>query len=249
MKIFLIILFSFAALSIQSQVREVKQRATEYSSGSATSDSRSYSYESTSEDGDFFLVQLVGELMFGSIINGFSTAQFYQLNNSNSEDWRISFEAGLNGGINFSQVEFFDSQTIRGNYGLFSMQLRRFNVNDVSGSFTTLDWQLLQLNLINREKVRWVVGLGISQETQINQTHLEWVTEFSFSMLAAKWMPQFAFRQSGDGYPRTEFSAILDYRPFRNRRNEFSFNAGYVYQDLYDIPFHFPSIGVGFWIK
>lgn len=249
MKVLLGVFFAFITLSTQSQVREVKERATEYSSGSATSDSRSYSYESTSDDGDFFLVQLVGELMFGSIINGFSSAQFYQLNNSNSENWRISFEAKLNGGINFSQVEFFDSQTIRGNYGLFSMQLRRFNVNDVSGSFTTLDWQLLQLNIINREKIRWVVGLGISHETQINQTHLEWVSEFSLSMLENKWMPQFALRQSGDGYPRTEFSAMLEYRPFRNRRNEFSFNAGYVYQDLYDIPFHFPSMGVGFRIK
>ena len=245
------ILLSFLLVTSYGQVREVKSRASSYKSGgSGGSSSSSDSYSYSSDDGsDNFFVALIGDVIFGSIYHGFSQAQFYQLNNANEEDWRISLEIKVNGGVNFSDVEFFDSQTIRGNWGLFSTQVRRFNVNDVSGAFTTIDWQIVQFNLINREKVRWTMGMGISHETQMNQTHFEWATEFQVSLFDNKWMPYVTYRKSGDGYPRTEFSGMLEFRPFRDRINEFSFRAGYVHQKLYDIPFHFPTIGVGFWLK
>lgn len=240
-------LFSFIFFFVNAQVREVKSRADDYKSGDSSSSDNNYT--STTDDGNNFFADLFGEILFGTIYHGFSTAQFYQLNNSDEEDWRTSLELKANGGVNFSSVDFFDSQLIRGNWGLFSTEVRRFNVNDVSGAFTTIDWQILQFNLINREKVRWVIGMGISHETQINQTHFEWKTEFQVSLFNNKWMPYFIYRQSEDGYPRTEFSGMLEYRPYRDRIKEFSFRAGYVHQKLYDVPFHFPTVGIGFWLK
>lgn len=212
--------------------------------GSTSSDD-----SSSSSDDDSFLAALVGDILFGSIYRGFNVAQFYQLNNANEEDWRTGFEIKVNGGVNFRKVEFFDSQMIRGNWGLFSTEVRRFNVNDVSGAFATFDWQILQFNLINREKIRWIIGMGISHETQVNQTHFEWKTEFRVSLFENKWMPYLIYRQSEDGYPRTEFSSMLEYRPFRDRIHEFSFRFGYVHQKIYEVPFHFPSIGISFWLK
>ena len=115
-----------------AQIREVKSRAEDHKRdrGNHTSESR---YSGSTDDGDSFIATFFGDLIFGSIYNGFSLAQFYQLDNAREEDWRISGEFKVNGGVNFSNNTYFDSQSIRGNWGLFSTQVRRMNVNDVSG--------------------------------------------------------------------------------------------------------------------
>ncbi len=239
------VLISFLSIA---QVREVKSRASEYKSNkSSSSTDNSYSYFGDDGEGSL-LVSLFSDLFVGTLINGFSAAQYAQMNNAAEEDWRKSLEIGLSGGLNCREVEFFDRQMIRGNWGLFSTQLRRFNVNDVSGAFTTIDWQVLQFNLINLEKVRWVLGLGISHETQINQTHFEWASEF-YVMIKNKFSPYLTYRQSEDGYPRREFTGMLEFRPFYNRHAEFSFVGGYVHQKIYDIGFNFLSTGVMFRLK
>ncbi len=231
-----------------SQIREVTSRAEafkNYNDGSSH-----ISDYSGSDDGvgSLFLIDLfVG--MMRPMVKGIHLAQQAQLQNSPTELWRTGLELKLDGGINFSEAEFFDSQMIRGNYGLFSTQLRRFNVNDVSGAFTTIDWQVVQLNLINTERVRWLFGGGVSHEYQVDQSHFEWGTEFYASFYQNKLMPSVSYRKSGDGYPREEFSTQLEYRPFRDRSSEFAFRSGYVHQMLYDVRFDFFSMGMSFYLK
>lgn len=237
-------------LLAQSQIRDVKSRATSYKNNKSSSSERSSSssWSSSSNDtGSLFLLDMFTGLL-DVTFSGIFHAQQNQLLNKDIEDWRTGVEFGINGGLNFNEVNFFNSQSIRGNYGLFSTQFRRFDVNDVSGSFTTLDWQILQLNLINQEKVRWVIGSGISHETEIDQTHFEFATEFSFS-IGNKIKPTFGYRRSGDGYPRKEFSSFLTYRPFYDKKAEVNFSVGYVHQRLYDIPFNLVGIGVGLILK
>lgn len=235
-------------ISSFAQIRAVKSRATSYKSSKSVGTSSSDSYYASDDDDGSFFGELIGQAIFGGIYRGFSSAQHYQLNNAWEEDWRISAEFKLSGGVNFGTVNYFDQQMIRGNYGLFSTQVRRMNVNDVSGGFTTIDWQILQLNLINRSSVRWVLGGGISHEVEVDQTHFEYATELYISV-NKMFMPFLTYRKSGDGYPREEFTANLEIRPFRDQINEFSFSAGYLYQRLYGIDFHFPSLGVGFYLK
>lgn len=228
-----------------SQVREVKSRAASYKSSNSSSSESSSSY---SGDVDWFLVELFADLFTEVIFGSFSAAQYGQLQNADVEDWRVSAEFKAFGGVNFGNVTYFDRQMIRGNWGLFSTQLRRMNVNDVSGGFTTIDWQILQLNLINLKNVRWVLGAGISHETDMDQTHFEFATELYVSVLD-RFMPYLTYRASGDKYPREEFSGMLEYRPFRAKNTEIAFNGGYLYQRLYGIDFHFPSVGVVLYLK
>ena len=231
-----------------AQVREVKSRASSYkSSSSSSSSSNDYSSSDSDSDDFFFLFDLMFD-MFSPLVRGIGVAQSRQLEYAYEENWRTGFEFKLNGGTNFAQPDLFNSQTIRGNYGLFSTQIRRFNLNDVSGSFNTIDWQVVQLNLINLEKVRWILGAGFSHEVEIDQEHFEWSTEFHVS-INQRFVPMIAYRRSGDGYPRREFSAMLEYRPFRDKPAEFAFNVGYLHQKVYDIPFNFTSVGVSFYLK
>ncbi|SNT35561.1 hypothetical protein SAMN05421640_3499 [Ekhidna lutea] len=243
------VLFFSSFLSV-SQVREVRSRANAFknssSSYSSNSNSSDYSYSSDDSEGSLFLIDLfIG--MMRPMVQGVSLAQQAQLENIQEERWRAGLDLKLNGGINFKEAEFFDTQMLRANYGLFSTQLRRFNLNDVSGDFTTIDWQILQLNLINTENLRWVVGGGVSNEYQTSQSHFEWTTDLY--VMTNRFMPYITYRKSGDGYPREEFSVQMEYRPFKEKNEEFAFGAGYVHQMNYDVRFDFVTVGVSFYLK
>lgn len=242
--VYLLILVFWGQLGY-SQLREVKSRATAFKNTSSSS--RSDYYSSNSGESLFLFDLFVG--IFKPLVTGVSYAQKRQIEFASDDEWRRSIEFKVNGGIGLQRTDLFNSQAFRGNYGLFSTQVRRFNVNDVSGSFTTLDWQILQLNLINTENVRWVLGGGFSHEIEIDQSHFEWTTELYISIFNKKLVPGVQYRRSGDGYPRTEFSALTEYRPFRSKGAEFAFNLRYVYQKLYDIPFDFASVGISFYLK
>lgn len=234
-------LCSFFALS---QVQKVKSRALSYKESNKSSSLVS----NNDNEGNSFLVELFTDVIFGSIYNGLYYAQYGQLKNADIEDWRISSEFKALGGLNLGNINFLNSQMIRGNWGLFSTQLRRINVNDVSSGFTTIDWQILQLNLINLKNVRWVLGAGLSHETEVDQTHFEFATELHIS-ISNRFLPYLTYRASGNRYPREEFSGMLEYRPFRTSSNEISLSGGYLYQRLYGIDFHFPSISVILYLK
>lgn len=183
------------------------------------------------------------------MIRALYEAQVEQLRLAADDDWRISLEADAMAGVDVNNIEFFNSQSLRGNWGLFSSQVRRFDINDVTGRFTTVDWQIVQFNVLNREYFRWLFGVGLSHEVEVNQTHPEFATEFQFSVLDKKLTPSLTYRSSGDGYPRTEFSAMMAYRPFNTNKAELTLKAGYIFQRLYGIPFNFPSVGLGFYLK
>lgn len=226
---------------VMAQVREVTSRANEYKNSGGSSES-SYSSSSGSDAGRLFLFDLFAGLA-RPMVNGLIYAQQSQLSNLDQEPWRTGIEFKLLGGLNWGSSTSFNSQHIRGNYGLFSTAIRRFDFNDVSGSFTTIDWQILQLNLINLDEVRWIIGSGISHEVQVDQTHLEIATELYFT-LGDKWMPSLTYRRSGGGYPRKEFSAMMSYKLQHSDKLETHLTIGYLHQKVYEVPFHYPSIGV-----
>ncbi len=237
----------FLLRSGNAQIREVKSRASSYKSSSSASSSNSYS-SSNDDSGDSFFIFDILFNMFTPMVRGIGEAQRRQLTFANDDPWRIGGELKLIGGINFFNPDFFNSQMIRGNYGLFSTQIRRFSLSDVSGSFNTIDWQVIQLNLVNTERVRWILGVGFSHEVEIDQEHFEWSAELHVA-INEKFVPKITYRRSGDGYPRKEFAAKLEYRPFRNKKAEFAFDVGYLHQNVYDIPFKFTSIGISFYLK
>ena len=247
-------LASFLVLSIllchigTAQIREVESRASSYKSSSSSKGSSSDSHSSNFDSDDyFFMFDLLFE-MFRPMVKGISLAQRRQLEQASSYAWRTGVEFNLYGGLNFSQPYLFNSQVIRGNYGLFSTQIRRFSLSDVSGSFNTIDWQVVQLNLINTQKVRWILGGGFSHEIAVDQEHFEWTSELHV-LIKKSLVPRIAYRRSDDGYPRREFSVMIEYRPFSERKSQFAFDAGYLHQKVYGLPFDFTSFGISYYLK
>lgn len=231
-----------------SQVREIKKRSDSNKQRSSNSSDNSSSDASSGG----FLEMLVSDIVFGIVKLPFQAAFHAQSQQSakfQSDPWRLSFEVQVKSGIDFRQNTMLLNPEIRGNYGLFSSQLRYSKISDVSGGFGTLDWQILQMNFVNNEYARLTAGFGVSNEIGQNQSHPEGLIELSVFLMNREIVPTIVYRSSGDGYPRKEFSSMVSYRPFPLQDFTTQFLVGYTYQHWYDIPIHFISVGIGLIIQ
>jgi hypothetical protein len=252
-----IILFTFSSLSCYSQVGKAKENARSYKSGSSSNSSSGRSSgsgggsswdSSGSSFGEDFLISIMGEIIilpFKALYLG----QADQLFLANVDDWRVSFEGRMLGGYGPLENVALVQPQIRGNWGLFSTQLRYNRIFDNTGVLSTWDWQIIQFNFINHEVIRWVFGLGLSHEIEFDDTYFEGSSSFTVFLADRVWAPTVEYRWTGDTTPRQEFSAILDYRP-RNQNNVFNtFHAGFLHQNWYGEKFNMLVAGVGFKIQ
>ncbi len=253
---FISILFLLSAFAGQAQVGKAKENARSYksgSSGSSQSGSNSTGVFGTSGDsdnsfGEDLIISIVGEILilpFKAMYLG----QADQLFLANVDDWRVSFEGRMLGGYGPLENVALIQPQVRGNWGLFSTQLRYNRIFDNTGVLSTWDWQIVQFNFLNHEAIRWVVGLGLSHEIEFDDTYFEGTSSFTVFLADRVWAPTLEYRWTGDTTPRQEFSAILDYRP-NNQSNIFNtFHAGFLHQNWYGEKFNMLVAGVGFKIQ
>lgn len=245
----LFIVFCCTVFIAQAQVGKAKENAREYKSGSSGSRSSGSSEGGSSSDAGSEIIAIIGWEIVQLPFKAMYLGQADQLLKARTEDWRISFEGRMLGGYDVFRDVTLIQPNVRGNWGLFSTQLRYNRIFDDTGVLSTWDWQVVQFNLVNNQDVRIIFGMGLSHEIEIDQTHFEGSTSFTLFLNDRVWAPTLEYRWSGDGIPRREFSAILDYRP-RNENNIFNnFFVGYVHQNWYRVPFDMISAGVGFKIQ
>ena len=232
--------------TVFGQVGEVKERARNFKSGDSSGSSDSWS-SSSGGDGaaDVFFVE-AALFLLRIPIEGMIRGQEYQLNLRHDEPWRVSFETHVLGGFDPSEQVTLLAPTVRGNWGLFSTQVRYNRIFDLTGTLSTWDWQVLQFNFVNNESVRLVGGLGLSHEVEINQTHFEGLGELSVFALERRLVPTVIYRWSGNGRPRKDFSALVEYRPRGHLDGPMaSFQLGYQHQNWYGVQFNFVRAGIG----
>lgn len=254
---FVSILFFFSALSSQAQVGKAKEKARSYKSGSTSGNSPSSSStrggftlsgDSGSSFGEDFLISIVGEILILPM-KALYLGQADQLFLAHADDWRISFEGRMLGGYGPLENVALIQPQVRGNWGLFSTQLRYNRIFDNTGVLSTWDWQIIQFNFLNHQEIRWVVGLGLSHEIEFDDTYFEGSSSLTVFLADRVWAPTVEYRWTGDTTPRQEFSAILDYRP-NNQNNIFNtFHAGFLHQNWYGEKFNMLVAGVGFKIQ
>lgn len=256
--LFAITLFTLSNFSSQAQVGKAKERARAQKSGSNSENGSSgsssgrggsgISSDNSSSFGEELMIQVVGEIILLPL-KALYLGQADQLFFANVDDWRISFEGRMLGGYDPLQNVTLLQPQVRGNWGLFSTQLRYNRIFDNTGVLSTLDWQIIQFNFLNHKAVRWVVGLGLSKEIEIDQSHFEGSSSLTVFLADRVWAPTIEYRFSGDGTPRQEFSAVVDYRA-NNKKSIFNtFSAGFLHQNWYGVKFNMLVAGVGFKIQ
>lgn len=133
---------------------------------------------------------------------------------------------------------------IRGNWGLFSTDLRLTNMieygtSDGTDYYNTLDWQILELNLLITKPVIFRIGSGIMYEffSQHRNTFLE-----HYAGVDVNWKDH-QFIASGEGriapdyetnaVPRIEANFRVNYRIKQTPHMNAYAMAGFVYQNYY----------------
>ncbi len=228
--LFINILFSTSYFSVQAQVGKAKERARESKSDSRSSNSSgifgSSSSDNGSTTGNDLLIQIAGDFILLPL-KALYLGQADQLYFAHVDDWRISFEGRIPVGYDPLQNVTLLQPQVRGNWGLFSTQFRYNRIFDNTGVLSTFDWQIIQFNFINHEFVRWVVGMGFSKEIEIDQTHFEGSSSLTIFLANRVWAPTLEYRISGNGTPRQEFSALVNYQPNNENQILNTFSGGF----------------------
>lgn len=243
------IIFFIATLQGQAQVGDVSKGSRgnkESSRGSDDSDKDSR--RGGGGSGVFFFLDIF------DFIHLIGQGQKDQLSKRFDEPYRVSLQAGFNGGYYNKEGTFSFIPSIRGNWGLISTHLRSNSIQDRTGQFQTLDWQVIQFNIVNIPEFTLRAGTGFSYVKDINDTYHESTIEFEGHIHERSINPFLYFRWSNDyntnDVPRLEISPGVDFKIMQTGKFRVHATAAYLYQRYLGenvgdfVPFHFIQTGL-----
>jgi len=180
---------------------------------------------------------------FFDMIRVVGSAQAVQLQRRDSLKRIVSLEAFFQGAIQPSTYYLLNPR-IRGNWGLFSSDFRvNYLLEDDHSSgthdLTTFDWQILQLNVINRRNVTARVGAGnLYEHFGSKQSFFEWTTGVSIFSNDQKTVGNIEYRVAKDyitnAIPRREINFSMEKQVFNFGRWRGYATIGGVYQRYYE---------------
>lgn len=176
------------------------------------------------------------------------------LDRRDDEPWLVSIDANLNGGYYTNESTSIALPSIRGNWGLFSTQLRWNRIQDLTGAFKTFDWQIIQFNLVATPKVNFRLGTGISvlkdagidgDDVTVNE-HFAGL-ELHFNDRQINPMLEFRWSRNYDtgSTPRFEMNVGSDFRIGTFGKFDVNLMGGFLYQKYYsETNFYFIQTGI-----
>jgi len=191
---------------------------------------------------------VLAELILEITIDGIVLAHENILARKREEPWLVSLEGMMHAGYytKFSTINLLPS--LRGNWGLFSTQVRFNRLQDRTGFYKTLDWQILQLNLVARPKVGFRVGIGVMHEYETDQDHPEYYFGLDLHFKDRAINPTLEYRKAKDesgNTPRWEINSRVNYRLMTVGRFDVNIMAGFVFQQYYSsVDFYFFQTGL-----
>ncbi len=214
-----------------SQVNEIKSKSA--ANASSKSEGGGGSSSCSGCDNVFFffdVVKLLGDV------------QSMKLKKADSIRRIVSLETFFQGAVQPSTYYLFNPR-IRGNWGLFSTDFRmNYLVEEKTGNttndLTTLDWQMVQLNLVTARNVTVRVGGGsLYERFGSKQSFFEWTTGISFYSNAQTIVANMEYREARDlvtnAIPRREINFSLEKQIFNAGALHGYASIGGVYQRYY----------------
>ncbi len=131
-------------------------------------------------------------------------------------------------------ASIFIAPRVRGNWGLLSTDFR-YSRLAADGNLATLDWQILNLNVVNEKAATLRIGTGFMHEYYLGSTFNEHLFGLDIRWdkeRRIKSTVEFRIaRDYGDFITRrTEFNARLNYKVIDLGRIHGHLNAGFIYQ-------------------
>ncbi len=228
MKIKLTLALTLLTLASFAQVDEIKKKSKE------NSDRKESSGGSSGRSGNVFA--------FFDMFRFFGMWQADKLAKREINPRIVSFEAFAQAAIQPSNY-YLVQPRLRGNWGLFSTDLR-FNwliEQDINGNkeLSTIDWQLVQFNIVTTKSVTGRIGFGSMYENFGDHNSF---FEFSSGVSAypEQWPIAFniEYRVANDfetgAVPRREFNFNIERTVFNSGKWHGNVTLGGVYQRYYE---------------
>ncbi|MBO9703176.1 MAG: hypothetical protein J7604_23380 [Sporocytophaga sp.] len=170
---------------------------------------------------------------------GIYNLQTYVLSTRDEHPEVVSMEGFLQGGYYGKYNAILLTPQIRANWGAFSSEFRQQSINDNTGYLSTLDWQIIKLN-IPIYPLMLNGGMGFSHLDIVKQTFFEYTLGAQSRFLRERLYTEVVYR-SADGDRtsfRKEFKITCDYEiGSKQVRNRGSFricpSLGFTYQNYY----------------
>lgn len=183
------------------------------------------------------------------IFSGLENVQYNVLSKSVDQPELISLETMIHAGYDINRKNLQIMPAIRYNYGLVSTFFRYTYMEDVTGQFQTIDWQILQLNIITTKPFNLRIGSGIYWEPITGMVYNDHMADFGLHFMDRRINAQFEYRYCKDyitlAIPRTEANIKVDYRFLMTNRFDFNVMGGFVYQNYYSgVEFSFFQLGI-----
>ncbi|WP_028980196.1 hypothetical protein [Sporocytophaga myxococcoides] len=194
---------------------------------------------SSSGSGDGFSSEWIILEGFRLIGIGIYSLQTYVLSTRGEHPEIVSLEGFLQGGYYGKYNAILLNPKIRANWGAFSTEFRQQSINDNTGYLSTLDWQIIKLN-IPIYPVMLNGGMGFSHLDIADRTFFEYTLGAQSRFLKKRLYTEAVYR-SADGERtsfRKEFKITCDYEIGNKQlRNKGSFricpSLGLTYQNYY----------------
>ena len=267
-KLITLVIFFLMMQPAFSQLGEAKSKARQYKSekqsrsksSRRSSESSSVGYDDEEQEeefdieGCFFMFELTFQLfkytglgLYEALIH----PQELQMSRQYDDPWIVSANFDLSGGFDPSDFSygggFYFTPSIKGNLGYYSSELRVSKLFDPTGTITTIDWQILQFNLVNLEITRLYFGLGLSHMQDVDLDMFEKVigldVKFPDTRLT-RWSTQ--IRWSDNGVPRTEFSTDLRFKILEKSAGNLELLGGIRHLTTFHEKFTFLQSGLSF---
>lgn len=248
------IFMSFALITLFisgsfAQVGSIKKASDKNdSSGTPTTTSASSSSESNSNSGDGILDGCFNSCASGcfswvleNAILGIVKYQRYQLEKRSDIPEVVSLELMPHFGYAQPSSSMFIPR-IRGNWGLFSTDLRysnmtEFSKNDGINFYNTLDWQILDFNVVITKPVIFRFGAGIMYEYYVSNTYMEYFLGLDANWMEQQYLASGEFRIAKDysngGTPRLETNFRFNYRILKTEHLTGYAMLGGLYQNYF----------------
>lgn len=228
-----------------AQIREVKNLALSNQSNRISGYIKN-SFSDYGRDCDTG-VEFIGDIFF--VFEWTGQQQRSVLERRYDEPWLLSLEMWLAGGYFTQYNNLILNPSARLHWGLFSTDLRWFRMQDLTGYYETLDWQIIQLNLLHKAPIRIYGGTGFSYEYFTETFFPEFSAGMDLHFIDRKINPLLMYRISKDfqtgAIPREEISGEILYRILRISKAELLLDLGIIYQKYYSEPeFYFVKTGV-----
>lgn len=239
----LILLFGFLQQSF-AQIKEVKQKSSANKSSKQANTSKSTTHSGDTNDDACSAacmdacVGACSSVAIDLIIDG----QGEYLDNKDDIPHMVSLEIMPHGAYFISNNDFNTMPRIRGNWAMFSTDLRfnswfEFEDGNID-FFHTFDWQVIEFNPIILENFILRLGTGLMHETYSKTTYNEhflgsdimWDDDSYLINIEGRWAKD--YNTGAD--PRTEANLRFNYRFLEQSNFDGYFMVGGLYQNYYN---------------